>query len=119
MEFLGTWLVTALATMVAIALIPGISSVGGSYAGPIMCALALALINASIKPIAQVLSLPITILTLGVFYLVVNALLLELAGSLSVALFGSGLSIDSFGAAFFGSIVISLATMVFHSIMGF
>ena len=43
MEFLGTWLVTSIATFAAIALVPGLSAVGGSYMGPIMCALALAL----------------------------------------------------------------------------
>lgn len=118
MQFIGTWIVTTLACAVAIAIVPGIQAVGGSYAGPIMCALALALINASIKPLAQVLSLPITVLTLGIFYLVVNALLLMLAGNLSTGLFGSGIHIDSFGAAFFGSIIISLASTVFSSIMG-
>lgn len=112
MEFFVTWLVTSLATVIAIAVVPGIEAVGGSYMGPAMCALALALVNAFIKPIIKFLSLPITVVTLGVFSLVINALMLQLAGNISVGLFGSGIQIDSFGAAFLGSIVMSIATSI-------
>ena len=112
MEFLGTWLVSSIACAAAIALVPGIRAVGGSYLGPIFCALALALVNAIVRPLVELLSLPLTIVTLGFFYLVINALMLQLAGSLSLSLFGSGIEIDSFGAAFAGAIVISLATMI-------
>lgn len=118
MAFIGTWLVTALACFCAIALVPGITAVGGSYAGPIMCALALALVNASIKPIAQALALPFTVITLGLFAIVVNALLLQLASVLSVSLFVSGIAIDSFMSAVLGSIVISIAYTVFSGIIG-
>lgn len=118
MEFLGTWLVTSIATAAAIALVPGIRAVGGSYLGPIMCALALALVNAIVKPVVEVLSLPLTIVTLGIFYLVINAMMLNLASGLSVSLFGSGIEIDSFGAAMMGAIVISLASMIIGPIIG-
>ena len=118
MEFLITWLVTSIATAAAIALVPGIAAVGGSYMGPIMCALVLALVNAIVKPVIEFLSLPLTILTLGVFYLVINALMLELAGSLSLSLFGSGIQIDGFGSAFLGAIVISIASMIVGSVIG-
>ena len=117
MEFLGTWLVTSIATAAAIALVPGIRAVGGSYLGPIMCALALALVNALVKPVVEVLSLPLTIVTLGIFYLVINAMMLNLASGLSVSLFGSGIEIDSFGAAMMGAIVISLASMIIGPII--
>lgn len=112
MEFLTSWLVGAIACAAAIALVPGISAVGGSYLGPLMCALALALVNAIIQPVIELLSLPLTIVTLGAFHLVINAIMLELAGKLSLGLFGSGIEIDSFGSAFIGAIVISLATMI-------
>lgn len=118
MEFLITWFVTSIATAVAIALVPGIEAVGGSLLGPVMCALALALVNAIVKPIIEVLSLPLTVVTMGIFYLVINALMLELASSVSLGLFGSGISISSFGAAFLGAIVISLASMVVGSVVG-
>lgn len=118
MEFLGTWLVTTIATAAAIALVPGITAVGGSYMGPIMCALALALVNAIIKPLVTMLTLPFTIVTLGLFYLVVNALMLELASGLSLDLFGSGIRIDSFGDAIVGAIIISLASMIIGPVIG-
>lgn len=118
MEFLITWFVTSIATAVAIALVPGIEAVGGSLLGPIMCALALALVNAIVKPIIEVLSLPLTVVTMGIFYLVINALMLELASSVSLSLFGSGISISGFGSAFLGAIVISLASMVVSSVVG-
>lgn len=118
MEFIGTWLATALAIVVAITIVPGIETVGGSYMGPIMCALVLALVNASIKPVAALLSLPLTILTFGLFALVINALMLELASSLSLAFFGSGISISSFGSAVLGSIIISIASAIFSSFLG-
>jgi putative membrane protein len=82
-----------------------------------MCALALALVNAIVKPVVEVLSLPLTIVTLGIFYLVINAMMLNLASGLSVSLFGSGIEIDSFGAAMMGAIVISLASMIIGPII--
>ena len=118
MQFIISWIVTSIATAAAIALVPGIEAVGGSMTGPIMCALALALVNSLVKPFVKVLSLPLTIVTLGFFYLVINALMLELAGKLSVDLFGSGIQIASFGSAFFGSIVISIASMVIGPMFG-
>ena len=117
MEFLVSWLSTAIAIALAIALVPGIRAVGGSYLGPAACALALALVNAIIAPVAQFFSLPITVLTLGIFYLVVNAFMLQLASGLSVAAVGSGIEINSFGSAFVGSIIISIASMVIHGVL--
>lgn len=119
MSFIGSWFITAIATAAAIWLVPGIEAVGGTWAGPIFCALALAFVNAVVKPVMTVLSIPITILTLGIFYLVINALMLELASWLSRNIFHAGISIDSFGAAFLGAIVISIVSAilgaVFHS----
>lgn len=118
MTFLITWLVTAIATALAIAIVPGITAVGGPLVGPVFCALALALVNAGVKPVCKVLSLPLTIATLGIFRLVLNALMLELAGWLSVSLFGVGISIASFGAAFLGAMVISLASIPLDRMVG-
>ena len=118
MQFIITWIVTSIATAAAIAIVPGIAAVGDSMTGAIACALALALVNAFIKPFVEVLSLPLTVVTLGFFHLVINALMLELAGSLSVGLFGSGIEVASFGAAFFGSIVISIASTIVGSLFG-
>ncbi|MDD5799879.1 MAG: phage holin family protein [Coriobacteriales bacterium] len=117
MRFIGRWFVTAFAAAVAIALIPGIRAVGG-WVGIISVAFILALVNATVKPIMQALALPLTLLTLGIFYLVVNALVLELASWLSMGIFGSGIYISSFSAAFFGAIIISIVSMITEGATG-
>ena len=118
MSFIGTWFVTAIATAAAIWLVPGIDAVGGAWAGPIFCALALALVNAIVKPVMEILSIPITLLTLGIFCLVINALMLELASYLSRNVFQAGISISSFGAAFVGAIVISIVSAILGAVLG-
>lgn len=117
-KHLASLIVSALATAVAIAIVPGIALVGGSYMGPLMFALALSIVNALVRPIATLLSLPLTIVTLGLFMLVVNACMFMLAGNMSVALFGSGVQVDSLWSAMLGSIVVSIATAVFAGIFG-
>lgn len=110
MRFLLTWLVTSIAIAVASALVPGIFPFGTvepwlAYA---FTGLFLAIVNASIKPLLSVLSLPLTIVTLGIFQLVVNALMLSLAGWLALNLLGAGVAITGFGASFAGAIVVSI-----------
>jgi putative membrane protein len=83
-----------------------------------MCALVLSLINVSIKPVLQTLGLPVSIITLGIFSLFINAGLLELASWLSRNLLGAGIYIESFGAAVFGSVIISLVGMVLSALTG-
>jgi len=119
MSFLIRWLVTAVAVGAAVWIVPGISTVGPNGTIAIAAgALVLALINVSIKPILQMLSLPISVLTLGIFYLVVNALLLELAAWASTGILGSGIAVASFGSAFFGSIIISIVSALVNGLIG-
>lgn len=118
MHFLLTWLATSIATLAATVMVPGIEAIGGDYMGPIMCALVLALVNMSIKPILKLLSLPVTIITLGLFSLVINALMLELASALSVGMFDAGISVAGFGAAFFGAIIISIVYAIVGKVLG-
>ena len=87
MGFIGSWITTAIATAVAIWLVPGIEAIGGSWAAPIFTALVLGILNATVKPVLKVLSLPVNLLTLGIFGLVVNAFVLELASYLSRNIF--------------------------------
>ena len=79
--------------------------------------LALSLIDMSIKPLLQLLSLPITCLTFGIFYLVVNTAMLYLAAWLSNGMFHVGFYISSFGSAFFAAIVISIVSAIMNSIV--
>ncbi len=66
------------------------------------------IVDSLVKPFLTVISLPLTIITLGIFQLVVNSFMLELASYLSVNLLGAGISIASFGSAFMGSILVSI-----------
>ena len=118
MGFVGKWFVTAIACAVAIWLVPGIVPVGGTWAGPIFCALVLAFLNATVKPVLQALAIPFTLATLGIFYVVVNALVLELASWLSRNIFHAGIAIDSLFSAILGAIVISLVSMVVSGVVG-
>ena len=74
--------------------------------------------NIGLKPILQTLSLPLTFLTFGIFYLIVNTLLLYIASWLTDGLFGMGLRIATFGSAFVASIVISIVSSLVNSLIG-
>lgn len=119
MKFILSWIALAVGVAASIVLVPGITPVGSdSTIAIIVMALSLALVNVAVKPVAQALSLPLTVITLGLFYVVMNALLLELAAWLSAGFFGSGVQIDGFLSAFFGSIVISIVSGIVNAITG-
>ena len=120
MGFMLRWIITAVAVAAAVWLVPGVevSSATESWVGIAVFALFLALLNLSIKPILQFLSLPITCLTLGFFYLIVNTLMLYLAAWIATGLFDTGIVINSFGSAFVASIVISIVSAILNSITG-
>ena len=116
MSFIARWVVTTIACAVAIWLVPGIVPVGGTWVGAVFCSLVLALLNVTVKPVLQALAIPFTIATLGIFYLVVNAAVLELASWLSRNIFHAG--IDSLFSAILGAIVISVVSSVVGGIVG-
>ena len=120
MGFILRWIVTAIAVAAAVWIVPGVevSSATESWVGVAVFALLLALLNMSIKPILQVLSLPITCLTLGIFYLIVNTFMLYLASWIATGLFDTGIVISSFGSAFVASIVISIVSSILSSVTG-
>lgn len=120
MGFIIRWLVTALATGVAVWLVPGIEIIGGesAWVAIVIFALFLALIDISIKPILQILSLPVTVITLGIFYIVVNTFLLYIAAWFANGIFGVGFEIMSFGSAFVAAIVISIVSAMINALIG-
>ena len=117
MKFILTWVVTAVAAAAACWMVPGMHVIGGDF-GILLFSLAIALVNASIRPLMQVVALPVTIVTLGIFHFVVNALALNVSSWLSLNLFSRGVYVESFGAAFIGSIVISIVSAIVGSIVG-
>ena len=119
MKFVARWISTAIAVAVAIHLVPGVTLIGGSGWGALIAfSLILAFVDAVIKPIFKVISLPITFLTLGIFYLLINTIMLYLASSLSGGLLGVSLDIASFGSAFLCSIIISIVSGIANAIAG-
>ena len=110
------WLIGGLGLLIATAIVPGLHYAGSTF-GFVVLALIFGLINALLKPILSLLTCPLVLLTLGLFMLVINGLLLGLTSSLGRAI-GIPFYIDGFGAAFVGGIVISLvsllATMAFR-----
>lgn len=120
MNLIIRWLVTAIAVGVAVWIVPGINVIGGGEAwmGIVIFGLILSLINISIKPVMQVLSLPITFITLGIFYLVVNTFMLYAAAWLANGIFQVGIEIATFGSAFVASIVISIVSALVNALVG-
>jgi len=110
MRLLLRILINAAALWVAVRFVPGIVYTGTPLM--LLCvALVFGVVNTVVKPIVVLLSLPAVLLTLGIFLLVVNALMLWLTGWLSTAL-GLGFEVQGLGSAFVGAIVVSLVAWV-------
>lgn len=101
--FLLQWLITALALAITAWLLPGVHV--QSLLALLLAALILGLVNAVVRPLLVALTLPITVLTLGIFYLVVNAAAFALAAWLS-----PGFTVDGFWSALIGALVLSLVS---------
>src|SRR6266480_2063406 len=110
-SFLQRWLINAVAVMVAANLVKGIEC--KTVSGLLVASLLLGIFNALLRPLLVLLSLPLVIFTLGLFTLVINALLLYFVGSLV-----KSFVVANFWAAFWGSLIISLVSMVLNSITG-
>jgi len=80
-------------------------------------ALFMALINASIKPVTQLIALPFSILTFGLLYLVINWLFMRLASWLAISLFGVGVLVHGFWWAVLGSLIMSIVSGIVGSIV--
>jgi putative membrane protein len=110
MPFLIRLLVNAAALWVATQLVPGVTYDGGVV--PLLgVALVFGVLNASLRPLAKILTFPLIILTLGIFALVINGLMLWLTSSLSSTL-GLGFHVSGFWAAFWGGLVVSIVSTI-------
>ena len=104
MILLLKWLALALAIMFVGWIVPGITV--SSFATALIASVAIALVNLVIKPILVFLTLPINILTLGIFILFINALLF-----MFVAYLIPGVEVDGFWSAFLGAIILSILSI--------
>ncbi|HJW78700.1 MAG TPA: phage holin family protein [Beijerinckiaceae bacterium] len=115
MSFIVRLLVNAAALWVATAIVPGVTYTGGTL--PLLgVALVFGVINATLRPLAKILTFPIIILTLGIFALVINGLMLWLTSSLSEAL-GLGFHVRGFWPAFWGALVVSVVSLVLSMVV--
>ena len=103
-------LVNAAALWAATRLVPGISFTG-DWRLLFVVALVFGVLNVSVRPVLLLLTLPLFILTLGLFTFVLNALMLWLTGAISDAL-DLGFHVDGFGAAFLGALVVTVVSFV-------
>lgn len=111
LKFLGKILVTAFAVIIAANIIKGVH-INGSLTAVIV-AVVLALLNNFIKPVLVVLTIPITIFTLGLFLIVINILMVKWAASLV-----DGFSVDGWWPALLFSIVVSIVTALIDALIG-
>jgi putative membrane protein len=109
-KFILRWLINAVALYLAIRFVPGITF-GGGWLGLLWLALIFGLVNAFLRPLLQLLTCPLIILTLGLFTLIINMILLKVTEWLGNA-FGLGITIAGWGPLFLGSLIISIVSIV-------
>ena len=115
MAFLLRLLVNAAALWVATRVVPGVSFTGGAL--PMLgVALVFGIINAILRPIAMILTFPILIVTLGLFTLVINGVMLLVTSALSDTL-GLGFHVSSFWAAFWGALVVTIVSWLLSMLL--
>lgn len=111
MGFVVRMLITALGLWLASEIVPGFAFTG---VGTLLAAaLLLGVVNAVIRPVLLLLTLPITVLTLGVFILVINGAMVALVAKLL-----KGFMVEGFGAAFLGALIVTITSWLASSFIG-
>jgi putative membrane protein len=104
------WILNAAALWVAAALIPGLDFTGGP-GRLLLVAAVFGVVNSTLRPLLTILTCPLIVVTLGLFTLVINALMLMVTGWLSES-WNLGFAVSGFWAAFFGGLVVGLVSML-------
>jgi putative membrane protein len=104
------WILNAAALWIAAALIPGLDFTGG-LGRLLLVAAVFGVVNSTIRPLLTILTCPLIVVTLGLFTLVINALMLLLTGWLSES-WNLGFSVSGFWSAFFGGLVVGLVSVI-------
>jgi len=105
LKLIVRWLLLAAALLLVANVYPGVSVAG--FGSALIAALVLGLLNTLVRPLLVILTLPVTVVTLGLFLFVINALMFWTAAEVL-----RGFSVDGFGAALIGSVIYSLCGMV-------
>jgi putative membrane protein len=108
-HWIVNWLLSALALWLAAQIIPGMQV--RSYGTALLATVVIGLVDLTLGPILRFIAFPITFLTLGLFRLVINAVLLKLA-----SIFTPGFSIDGFLSALLGSLVLTILTTLLQNV---
>ena len=110
-SFLIRWFVTAVAVLVAARIVPGVDY-HDNYAALAVTALVLGILNAFVRPLLILFTLPLNVLTLGVFILFINAFLFWLAGKIV-----EGFTVQGFWSAFFGALIVSIVSYLINLLL--
>lgn len=109
-KFIIRLMINAVGLYAAVLIVPGIQ-LRGDWTGVLWLALIFGLLNALVRPLLKFLTCPLIILTLGLFTIIINTLMLMLTSKVGQAL-GIGLSVDGFWTALLGSLVISIVSVI-------
>ena len=112
--FITRTIIAGLGLLVAISIVPGLRYTGGTVQF-IILAVIFGLVNAVIRPILALLSCPLVLLTLGLFILIINAIMLLITQGLAQTI-GIQFTVADFGAALLGAIVISIVSIIANMI---
>jgi len=109
LRLLLQWILSALALVITSWLVPGFHV--GSVTAALVAALVIGLLNATVGLVLKIITFPLSILTLGIFLLVINAIMILVASNLV-----GGFSVSGLGPAFLGAVVLALLGMVFKRV---
>ena len=113
-RFLQSWTINTVAVLVAAVILQNHITYDNKLTNLLVASLLLGILNAFVRPILMLIALPLLIFTLGLFTLVINALLLYFVG----VLMGQHFQVDSFGFAFLGAIIISVVSIALNALTG-
>lgn len=118
-HFISRWFIMTVAVAVTVLLLPGMQVVGHPpVLGIAAFALFMALINASIKPVAHAIALPFSVLSFGIGALIINWLFMRLASWLAISLFDVGVSVNGFWWSVIASVIISIVSGIVSAVIG-
>jgi putative membrane protein len=109
-HLLINWLISALSLVIVANVIPGFELSG--FGAALIASIVIGFVNGTLGFLLKIVTFPLTIVTLGLFWLVINALMLKLAAALV-----PGFRINGFWPAFFGAIVLTLVNLVFRRLL--
>lgn len=109
MSLIIRWVINALALLIVSRILPGIHVTG--FGAALIAVVIIGLVNALVKPILVILTLPLTIVTLGIFLIILNALMLWIAGNIT-----PDFRVEGFGTAILGSILLSIVSTILHKL---